>query len=44
MSESADFPRPGASRRRFLAGTGVLLAIAGFRAGLPRIVDDELAG
>ena len=28
----------------FLAGTGVLLAIAGFRAGLPRIVDDELAG
>ena len=26
----------------FLAGTGVLLAIAGYRAGLPRTVDDEL--
>jgi CP family cyanate transporter-like MFS transporter len=28
----------------FLAGTGVLLSIAGYRAGLPRTVDDELAG
>lgn len=27
----------------FLAGTGVLLAIAGFRAALPRTVDDEIA-
>lgn len=26
----------------FLAGTGLLLAVAGFRAGLPRTVDDEL--
>jgi len=26
----------------FLAGTGLLLAVAGFRAGLPRMVDDEL--
>jgi CP family cyanate transporter-like MFS transporter len=26
----------------FLAGTGVLLSIAGYRAGLPRTVDDEL--
>jgi CP family cyanate transporter-like MFS transporter len=28
----------------FLAGTGVLLAVAGYRAGMPRIVDDELVG
>jgi len=28
----------------FLAGTGVLLAVAGFRAGMPRNVDDELVG
>ncbi|MGO1200734.1 MAG: MFS transporter [Dermabacteraceae bacterium] len=27
----------------FLAGTGLVLAAAGFRAGLPRMVDDEIA-
>lgn len=27
----------------FLAGTGVLLAVAGFRASLPRLVDDEIS-
>jgi MFS transporter, CP family, cyanate transporter len=27
----------------FLAGTGVLLAVAGFRAALPRLVDQEIA-
>ena len=32
MSESADFPRPGASRRRFLAGTGVLGGAAALAA------------
>ena len=26
----------------FLAGTGVLLAVAGFRVGLPRLVDHEI--
>src|SRR5690606_33605468 len=32
MSESAEFPRPGASRRRFLAGTGVLGGAAALAA------------
>ena len=27
----------------FLAGTGALLSVAGFRAGLPRLVDREIA-
>ena len=27
----------------FLAGTGLLLAVAGFRASLPRLVDDEIS-
>lgn len=28
----------------FLAGTGLLLAVAGFRVGLPRLVDHEISG